>query len=470
SPMNPNNPLQTGTYDSFPSYLDESVTICSVPNNPFKGDFIVTGLENSTYGIHIHMGKVIDDIDQTKTILKNLAANTIPNQRDVYQCEWVTHFTDQPQPVVIQTDKDGDGEFEEIHQVPNPPTHFRGSLGNGTIMLNWQQPDLGFQNTAGYCIYRKSFATHVPQNHDSHQPSFSSLNANSFASLDSNSNDEYTLLTILSNPNQNTFTDTSVQPGHEYSYSIESFDSLGFSSSQSYAGPYRVTESAPSCPNLFVEATPNKTSYTFGEMMYLNVTLRNLGGRATHVTLDVEIPRELTYAGCDKYRATAQGNHVSIAIGNLDTDEVIRFVLYFEVTTDVQRQKSAPVILDLYAKECDAFVRRIVNITLEPKRTGQQNLDLSVKLLNLEFDEETGQYYLPFDQTLEMQLRVEGYQDHYAYTVHWGDGETTSLNKETSATILLKHKFTAKGSMNIKITVQDINGREKTSTLYVTVR
>ncbi len=226
----------------------------------------------------------------------------------------------------------------------------------------------------------------------------------------------------------------------------------------------------PSCPNLFIEGTPNKTSYYFREMVYLNVTVRNLGGRATHVTVDVELPRELTYAGCDKYRATSQGNHLSIAIGNLDTDEVIRFVLYLEVTTDVQKKKTAPIVLDMYAKECDAFARKIVNITLEPKRTGQQNLDVSVKLLNLEFDEETGQYYLPFDQTLEMQLQVSGYETHYNYTIHWGDGETTTLDKESSATILLKHKFTAKGSMNIKITIQDPGGREKTSTLYVTVK
>jgi hypothetical protein len=226
----------------------------------------------------------------------------------------------------------------------------------------------------------------------------------------------------------------------------------------------------PPCPELYVESAPNKTSYYFREMVYLNVTLRNLGGQATHVTVDVELSQELTYAGCDKYRATAQGNHLSIAIGDLDTDEVIRFVLYLEVTTDVQKKKSAPIVLDMYAKECDAFSRKIVNITLEPKRTGQQNLDVSVKLLNLKFDEETGQYYLPFDQELEMQLQVSGYETHYNYTIHWGDGETTALDKESSATILLKHKFTAKGSMNIKITIQDPGGREKTSTLYVTVK
>jgi hypothetical protein len=226
----------------------------------------------------------------------------------------------------------------------------------------------------------------------------------------------------------------------------------------------------PPCPSLFLETTPNKPNYYYGDLVYLNVTLRNLGGQATGVKLELDLPPALSYAGCDNYRAVGQGQHQTFTIGTMEPDSTLRFVIYAEVITDVKVVQSIPILLELTANECDSFARRLINIKLEPKRTGQQNLDLSVKLLNLEFDEETGKYYLPYDQTLELQLQVSGYETYYNYTIHWGDGETTTLKNETSATILLKHKFTAKGSMNIKITVQDINGREKTSTLYLTIK
>jgi len=226
----------------------------------------------------------------------------------------------------------------------------------------------------------------------------------------------------------------------------------------------------PSCPSLFLETTPNKPNYYYGDLVYLNVTLRNLGGQATDVKLELDLPPDLSYAGCDQYRATGQGHHQSFTIGTMDADSTLRFVIYAKVITDVKVAKSIPILLELTAKECDSFARRLLNIKLEPKRTGQQNLDLSVKLLNLEFDEDTGKYYLPYDQTLELQLQVSGYETHYNYTIHWGDGETTTLKNETSSTILLKHKFTAKGTMHLKITIQDPNGREKTSTLYLTVK
>ena len=229
-------------------------------------------------------------------------------------------------------------------------------------------------------------------------------------------------------------------------------------------------DTTPPCPSLFLETTPNKPNYYYGDLVYLNVTLRNLGGQATGVKLELDLPPALSYAGCDNYRAVGQGQHQTFTIGTMEPDSVLRFVIYAHVNTDVKVAKSIPILLELTANECDSLARRLVNIKLEPKRTGQQNLDLSVKLLNLEFDEDTGKYYLPYDQTLELQLQVSGYETYYNYTIHWGDGETTTLKNETSATILLKHKFTAKGTMHLKITIQDPNGREKTSTLYVTVR
>ncbi|MCK5848169.1 MAG: PKD domain-containing protein, partial [Caldisericia bacterium] len=151
-------------------------------------------------------------------------------------------------------------------------------------------------------------------------------------------------------------------------------------------------------------------------------------------------------------------------------NEVIKFVMLFEVTTDVQVKKSAPIILELKANECDSYAKRVINILLEPKRTGRQDLDLSLKLLNLEFDDETGKYYLLFEQTLEMSLTVSGYQNNYSCDIKWGDGETTNLKKETESSIIQKHRFTARGTMNIKITVKDVNGRIKTSTILVNVK
>ncbi|MDD4029473.1 MAG: SBBP repeat-containing protein, partial [Caldisericia bacterium] len=153
-------------------------------------------------------------------------------------------------------------------------------------------------------------------------------------------------------------------------------------------------DTTPPCPSLFLETTPNKPNYYYGDLVYLNVTLRNLGGQATDVKLDLDLPPALSYAGCDNYRAVGQGQHQTFTIGTMEPDSTLRFVIYAEVITDVKVVQSIPILLELTANECDSFARRLINIKLEPKRTGQQNLDLSVKLLNLEFDEETGKYYL----------------------------------------------------------------------------
>ncbi|MCK5847609.1 MAG: SBBP repeat-containing protein, partial [Caldisericia bacterium] len=225
----------------------------------------------------------------------------------------------------------------------------------------------------------------------------------------------------------------------------------------------------PYCPELYVEATPNKSSYFYRDNVLVNIVLRNLGGLATGSKLDIEIPTEISYVSCNDYRVIVSGQNLSINIGDIEQDEVIKFVILLEVIKDVLLKKSAPIILELKANECDSYATRIINILLKPQRTSKQDFDLSVRLLNLEFDDVTGKYYLPFDQTLEMLMKVCGCQDHYSCCIQWGDGECTN-KEEKEPFIVKKHKFTAKGVMNIKVKVQDTNGREKTSAILLNVR
>jgi hypothetical protein len=118
----------------------------------------------------------------------------------------------------------------------------------------------------------------------------------------------------------------------------------------------------PPCPNLFLETALNKPNYYYRDLVYLNMTLRNLGGQATGVQLELDLPPSLTYAGCDTYRATGQGQHQTFTIGTIDADSTLRFVIYAKVTTDVKVVKSTPILLN---HKCTAKGTMHLKITIQ---------------------------------------------------------------------------------------------------------
>jgi len=69
-----------------------------------------------------------------------------------------------------------------------------------------------------------------------------------------------------------------------------------------------------------------------------------------------------------------------------------------------------------------------------------------------------------------MDVEFSGFLTPLSYEINWGDGTIEKRDKQSETKYLMKHQFTSKGKMMIKISGTDASGRSKAVTLTLTVK
>lgn len=227
-----------------------------------------------------------------------------------------------------------------------------------------------------------------------------------------------------------------------------------------------------SSPILDLSIETNKTTFKQGDDILYKVYIYNTGNAdSTDTTFNVNFPFEIKYDKTDKYFASVQPNgEVMINIGNV-TPGTHTFQINAHISTSITQEKSVTTIFDLKSKETDTL-RKIINSLLTPNRTGSPGDagTISVTFLNTKTDPETGERYIDQTNELEMQLGFYGFTSPCDIKINWGDGETETITKTKETLMICKHKYSAKGTMVIQITITDATGKTKTVTAKIKVR
>jgi len=277
-------------------------------------------------------------------------------------------------------------------------------------------------------------------------------------------------LAYIKGVNNPTYTDSSVLFGKTYAYYIVAIDTNDHPSPNSNVvkvGPIQALK-----PILELSIETNKTTLKQGDDVLYKVYVHNTGNAdATNVTLNVTFPPEIHYVKNDKFFGNVQPNgEVVINIGTVHPG-TITFQINAVINTSITYEKSVATVFDLKAQETDT-IRKIVNLILTTNRTGSPGDDgsVSLKFLNTKTDPETGERFIDQSTELDMEMIISGFTSPCIIKILWGDGETETIPKTKETTLIYKHKFTSKGTMQIQITITDATGKTKTVTAKLRVK
>jgi uncharacterized repeat protein (TIGR01451 family) len=337
----------------------------------------------------------------------------------------------------IKTDFTGDGFFEENYVSPNSPLTLTALLDFDLIHLNWSASIPTSFPIRSYLVFR---------------------------SLD---NQTFTLLTEST---ATSYTDNSAVTGNSYYYMVAAVDSMNHVSPNSpavFAGPVTT---APK-PELNLSVDLNKTEFRAGEDIIYHIEISNTGFRdAVNAVLVVTLPPQIQYLSTDTYYGEVQPNgQVIFRIGNILRTSTISFQINASVINKTIQETSLITIFDLQAKDQDTL-RKMVSILLLPSKSEGAEQKISVVFKNTHYDPETGSAYINLSETLVMELTVDGFSSPYSLKVSWGDGEFSTLDKQSLSLQNLSHQFTSRGTMTILVKITDSIGRTKEVSLRMQVR
>jgi uncharacterized repeat protein (TIGR01451 family) len=424
--------------NSFFNPVSNSVSVLTDSLNSFNG--IQTVLEGKQTGVVDFSLKLIDS-SQTNPITKNLfeiiQQPVQINQVNLFELDWIQFLAGQPYSMNIKTDFTGDGFFEENYVSPNSPQTLTALLDFDLIHLNWSASIPTSFPIRSYLIFR---------------------------SLDNQT------FTLLAESTTTSYTDNSAVTGNSYYYMVAAVDSMNHVSPNSPAVVAGPVTTAPK-PELNLSVDLNKTEFRAGEDIIYHVEISNKGFRdAVNAVLVVTIPPQIQYLSADTYDGEVQPNgQVIFRIGNILRTSIISFQINASVISKTIQETSLITIFDLQAKDQDTL-RKMVSILLLPSKSEGAEQKISVVFKNTHYDSETGSTYINLSETLVMELTVDGFSLPYSLKVSWGDGEFSTLDKQSLSLQNLNHQFKSRGTMTILVKITDSIGRTKEVSLRMQVR
>ncbi|MCK5848545.1 MAG: S8 family serine peptidase [Caldisericia bacterium] len=278
------------------------------------------------------------------------------------------------------------------------------------------------------------------------------------------------LQVTTTNSRVRTWADLNVNQGETYSYYVQAVDIKGVRSMVSNVATAIIPIGKE---DVKVSAMTNKDSYSEGDSVIIKIELVNVGRiDCSDEKIIVNLPSSLSYSKADKLVGLAgKDNSVTFNVGLLEKRKKYTLTVFCAVDGKVLIEKASRVLIS--AKNGDNFQdQRLLRILLKPKKSQNKNLDSSIRLGNAQHDPATGRAYISMDTVLELNMKLTGGSEPYTMTISWGDGSNSDTRNDIEAgeDLKLTHKFEAKGSMNIKITVTDSLGRRKTTSMMIDVR
>lgn len=320
---------------------------------------------------------------------------------------------------------------------PAPPSPYKPIVSSDQVHLYWNNPTQGTCPITNYIVYR--------------------------------SEDSETLGEQMANllSYQKSIIDKEVEPGKTYYYHLISIDSRGLRSLYSK----KIVAIIP-MPDYILDLSVeiSKHELCAGEEFSVKVTVYNqTPATAKEVTL-IALPNyDIQYIKADKLIAVLnQDRSAKFLIPSIPSYSQYSFTTIFVVNTSVIQEKSSSILFTLDQNN-ETVVQKEIRPTLKKCNKSNEPLRVSVKMLNLSYDPETGEYYLPSASTLDMSLKISGVTFPYFIKIQWGDGEK-DIYKPDKTEHLIHHSYETKGKMTILIEIEDASGKTKSVQCSVTVK
>jgi len=309
---------------------------------------------------------------------------------------------------------------------PAPPSPYKPIVNSGQVHLYWNNPAQGTCPITNYIVYRSEDPETLGE-----QVAF-----------------------LFSN--QKSYIDKEVEPGKTYYYHLISIDSQGLRSIYSK----KIVAIIP-MPDYILDLSVeiSKHELCAGEEFSVKVTVYNqTPAIAKDITL-IALPNyDIQYSKADKLIAVLnQDRSAKFLIPSIPSYSQYSFTTFFVVNTSVVQEKSSSILFTLDQNN-ETEAQKEIKPTLKKCNKSSEPLRVSVKMLNLSYDPETGEYYLPSASTLDMTLKISGATFPYLIKIQWGDGEKDIFNPDKTE-ILLQHLYDTKGKMTILIEVEDASGK-----------
>ncbi len=226
-------------------------------------------------------------------------------------------------------------------------------------------------------------------------------------------------------------------------------------------------------PSLFLSPELNRKEYYPDDDIMIKMQIMNKSNRgANDVKLTMTLPQDIKYVKYVKdgqLMVTISGNSVTFEMGQIGGMSTTTFDIYCKVKSNIRNEKSAVIIFDVNCKE-ESTYRKEVQVLIKLKRGENRPLYLGIYLRNIKVDPDTGEFYIDFDTSLELILRINGGNVPYTLKIDWGDGSSKEEKKVDADEINLTHKFESRGTIEIKFEVIDSVGRSKKATFKLKVK
>lgn len=327
------------------------------------------------------------------------------------------------------------------YDIPKAPTGLHSQSAENGIQLSWTASLTGSSSVFQYWIYRDT--------------------AVAFASP--------TKIGSVTAPTVS-YLDLTAQAGQTYYYKVVAVDLYGFQSLRSGICSGTVSVAAPF---LIISADIMKKEYSDNDYINFKVYIHNIGGAsASNVLLYLDLPDLIGFVSVNGASVVNAGEkRISFSTGSIPRGSFISVDFICQVKGKVEKEEKTSLVLSAC---CDEKVKSeaTIDFIVKVKKNNKGTIGITVTVTNLEQDPETGKRFIRVGESLIISYNISGGVPPYTLTIDWGDGTTTeiTIDKYGNMSGTLTHKYDVRGSVHIRIKLEDASGQSKESHLNIDIR
>jgi hypothetical protein len=327
------------------------------------------------------------------------------------------------------------------YNTPSIPGNGKTSSADRSILISWDPSIPGTIPIGGYQIYRSD-------------------------------KEDFSASTVVGSVSASTtqFLDENTTPHVTYYYKVLAFDTNQVCSylSDLFNGSALIL-----APVLILSPDMNKKEFTTGDAILIKMDIINQGDRSgTNTVLTLDFPDIIDFISADKgLQVKVKNQSVSISAGTVpaNSKKTVNLICYVKgkVSIDTKTEIGFSTICEEGSTD-QSSILFIVKI----KKTTNTSVNISVTTSNLQQDPVTGKSFLNLGDELLINYEVSGGAPPYTVLVNWGDGSSSKANIDKYGKLSgqFGHKYSSRGTVRVKIKIEDASGQSKESNFDMEIR
>lgn len=226
-------------------------------------------------------------------------------------------------------------------------------------------------------------------------------------------------------------------------------------------------------PSLVISTDIMKKEYSDNDYINFKVYIYNTGGAAaSNVMFSLQLPDIIAFVNATGVNRSSQsGNTFNFSTGSIPQGsyKIIDFIC--QINGKIEKEEKVSMVLLV---TCDEKVKSEMNLDVNVvlKKQNKASVSVTVTLTNLEQDPQTGKRFLKMGESLVLTYNISGGVPPYKLTIDWGDGNVTviTIDKYGKMSGQLSHKYEVRGTVTVRIKLEDSSGQSKESDFEIDIR